>query len=60
MTTGMTAPWFVSEGVSAESIGSGEPRLRHYSGGDGSWFSSAAALLRRLRPATVRVPALGR
>ena len=60
MTTGMPAPWFVSEGVSAEMIGTGEPRLRQYRGGDGSWFSSVAAFLRRLRPATTRVPALGR
>ncbi|SEK91628.1 hypothetical protein SAMN04515665_106120 [Blastococcus sp. DSM 46786] len=60
MTTGMPAPWFVSEGASAEMIGSGEPRLRHYRGGDGSWSTSAAAFLRRLRPATTRLPVLGR
>ncbi|MDK3255429.1 hypothetical protein [Blastococcus capsensis] len=60
MSTGMPAPWFVSEGVSAEMIGSGEPRLRRYRGGNGSWFTSAAAFLGRLRPVTTRVPALGR
>ena len=60
MSTGMSAPWYAGEGVSADMIGIGEPRLRSYRGGDGSWFSRAAASLRRLSPATPRVPALGR
>ncbi|MGY2003398.1 hypothetical protein [Blastococcus sp. SYSU DS1024] len=56
----MTSGMFISEGVSTDLIGSGEPRLRRYRGGDGSWFTSAAAFVRRLRPASVRVPALSR
>ena len=60
MTTGMSAPWFVSEGVSAETIGSGEPRLRPYRGGDAEWFPRAAELVRRMRSTSVRVPLLSR
>ncbi|SOD94703.1 hypothetical protein [Blastococcus haudaquaticus] len=56
----MNSALFVTEGVSTNLIGSGEPRLRRYRGSDSSWFTRAAEFVRRLRPASARVPVLSR
>ncbi|NEK85963.1 hypothetical protein GCU60_09335 [Blastococcus saxobsidens] len=56
----MNPALFVTEGVSTDLIAGGEPRLRRHRGSDGSWFTRAAQFVRRLRPASVRVPVLSR
>ncbi|WP_347058352.1 hypothetical protein ABC795_16765 [Blastococcus sp. HT6-30] len=56
----MTSGMFISEGVSTDLISSGEPRLRRHREADGSWFTRAAEFVRRVSPASVRVPVLSR